>query len=335
MSEPPRLRASALRLRRFRRPLAFALAVGSAGGYADGYRSHAFVGSYGFVLRLIWWANSETSPACRRTRPHQDCGAVCHGSCILSTAHPHIVRIRKKGGVSASLRDVKMSDSQAVLHGLQRRIIQRLGRIRHRKIEEPDRLSVTVLALHDRTTAPRTRNLRRVGSPSGIAPRTASLASRVVTRRANLTTQLSRMLVGILSAVGFCVRSITHQPAERPLRTMVATARLQRSTSALSSFERPVVSNRVWHSSITTDGTDAGHWHRCARNRGRHPTTGDSSSHPRNVVRAIPTARSQSPNRGHNRCYRDWPHAAPSSNPYRPYRQKWLRKPSEKPTTAV
>ncbi len=51
MSEPPRLRASALRLRRFRRPLAFALAVGSAGGYADGYRSHAFVGSYGFVLR--------------------------------------------------------------------------------------------------------------------------------------------------------------------------------------------------------------------------------------------------------------------------------------------
>lgn len=51
MSEPPRLRASALRLRRFRRPLAFALTVGSAGGYADGYRSHAFVGSYGFVLR--------------------------------------------------------------------------------------------------------------------------------------------------------------------------------------------------------------------------------------------------------------------------------------------
>jgi hypothetical protein len=50
-SEPPRLRASALRLRRFRLPLAFALAVGFAGGYADGYRSHAFGGSYGFVLR--------------------------------------------------------------------------------------------------------------------------------------------------------------------------------------------------------------------------------------------------------------------------------------------
>lgn len=32
------------------------------------------------------------------------CKLACHGSCSFSTAHPHIVRIRKKGGGNASLR---------------------------------------------------------------------------------------------------------------------------------------------------------------------------------------------------------------------------------------
>lgn len=34
------------------------------------------------------------------------CKLACHGYCSFSTAHPHIVRIRKRGGVSASPRGV-------------------------------------------------------------------------------------------------------------------------------------------------------------------------------------------------------------------------------------
>lgn len=104
MSEPPRLRASALRLRRFRRPLAFALAVGSAGGYADGYRSHAFGGSCGFVLRphLVGEFRNVTCVPPHAARTNH-CGGVCT-ALHLSTAHPHVFRYEKGGRFPVPLR---------------------------------------------------------------------------------------------------------------------------------------------------------------------------------------------------------------------------------------
>lgn len=89
MSEPPRLRASALRLHRFRRPLAFALTVGSAGGYADGYRSHAFGGSCGFVLRphLVGEFRNVTCVPPHAARTNH-CGGSLYGSAFLPTHTP-------------------------------------------------------------------------------------------------------------------------------------------------------------------------------------------------------------------------------------------------------
>lgn len=105
MSEPPRLRASALRLRRFRLPLVFALAVGFAGGYADGYRSHAFGGSCGFVLRphLVGEFRNVTCVPPHAARTNH-CGGVCTALQSLSQAIPPRVQIQKEGAVSRPLR---------------------------------------------------------------------------------------------------------------------------------------------------------------------------------------------------------------------------------------
>lgn len=99
MSEPPRLRASALRLHRFRRPLAFALTVGSAGGYADGYRSHAFGGSCGFVLRphLVGEFRNVTCVPPHAARTNH-CGGVCTALHSFQRTPPRLPDTKKGDG---------------------------------------------------------------------------------------------------------------------------------------------------------------------------------------------------------------------------------------------
>lgn len=102
MSEPPRLRASALRLRRFRLPLVFALAVGFA--YADGYRSHAFGGSCGFVLRphLVGEFRNVTCVPPHAARTNH-CGSL-YGSAFLPTHTPMSSGYEKGGRFPVPLR---------------------------------------------------------------------------------------------------------------------------------------------------------------------------------------------------------------------------------------
>lgn len=96
MSEPPRLRASALRLRRFRLPLVFAFAVGFAGGYADGYRSHAFGGSCGFVLRphLVGEFRNVTCVPPHAARTNH-CGGVCTALHSFQRTPPRLPDMKK------------------------------------------------------------------------------------------------------------------------------------------------------------------------------------------------------------------------------------------------
>lgn len=172
MSERPRRQPSASS-RRSPSPSAFVAAVPSlrwglrAVTLATRYRRSRSAPS----LRLPLVDASEMSSSRRRTSAAPIPASWPATAPASSPRHtPTSSKYEKKGGVAASLRDVKMSDSQAVLHGLQRRTIQRLGRIRHRKIEEPDRLSVTVLALHHGTSAPSTRNLGRRRVTLGNSP---------------------------------------------------------------------------------------------------------------------------------------------------------------------
>lgn len=105
MSEPPRLRASALRLRRFRLPLVFALAVGFAGGYADGYRSHAFGGSCGFVLRphLVGEFRNVTCVPPHAARTNH-CGGVCTALHSFQRTPPRLPDTKKGGRSPVPLR---------------------------------------------------------------------------------------------------------------------------------------------------------------------------------------------------------------------------------------
>ena len=91
MSEPPRLRASALRLHRFRRPLAFALTVGSAGGYADG--------SCGFVLRphLVGEFRNVTCVPPHAARTNH-CGGVCTALHSFQRTPPRLPDTKKGDG---------------------------------------------------------------------------------------------------------------------------------------------------------------------------------------------------------------------------------------------
>lgn len=105
MSDPPRLRASALRLRRFRLPLVFALAVGFAGGCADGYRSHAFGGSCGFVLRphLAGEFRNVTCVPPHAARTNH-CGGVCTALHSFQRTPPRLPDTKKGDGFPSPLR---------------------------------------------------------------------------------------------------------------------------------------------------------------------------------------------------------------------------------------
>lgn len=85
MSEPPRLRASALRLVAFAvrlRSLSPSAPLGATPTATAHTRSSAPTAS---CSALIWWANSETSPACRRTPP----APRLWGSLPRLLHHPH------------------------------------------------------------------------------------------------------------------------------------------------------------------------------------------------------------------------------------------------------
>lgn len=160
-SEPSRPHASALPLRSLRRPLSRLPFRRSAWCYAPSlppFRFRLFAFAPSLRVRLATFPKCPLRAAARR--PHQECGAVCHGSCISPRHTPTLSEYEKREAFPPPFGDVK-SSSQPVRHGFQRGRIQRLGRVRRRKIEESDAHGVAVLALHDSATATCRRNLRR------------------------------------------------------------------------------------------------------------------------------------------------------------------------------
>lgn len=125
--------------------------------------SRRFASGYSLccALRPPLAGYSETSPASGTRRPHLACGGVCTALLLLHTGDTPTCSDTKRGGGLPPPQGVKMSNSQSVRHSLKRRAFQRFGRIGHREIEEANTHRVAVLALHDCTTAPSTRNLGR------------------------------------------------------------------------------------------------------------------------------------------------------------------------------
>ncbi len=115
--------------------------------------------------------------------------------------------------------------------------------------------------LRNRTSLPATElTPTPVGAPMGLtevsvenSPSTAAAASRVRTEKHTRRPQLSRVLVGILSAVGRCVLRMTTIPADLPRFTRSRTIESISAPTAFASFvENDLGSRYVWHSSITT-----------------------------------------------------------------------------------
>ena len=99
-----------------------------------------------------------------------------------------------------------------------------------------------------------------VGAPIGLSvesaensPKTAVADSRVRTEKHTRRAQLSRVLVGMLSAVGRCVLRITMIPADRPRLTKSRMIASISAAVAFSSLEvKDFASKYAWHSSTTT-----------------------------------------------------------------------------------
>ena len=113
-SEPQRRRASASPLRSLRRPLMFAVrSVAPLGATLRHFRLHALPATrFSAPLRAPLAGDSEVPTACCRTPSAPDLVRESVRLCNLPTAHPHVCRIRKKGGVSASLRGVNSYSSK-------------------------------------------------------------------------------------------------------------------------------------------------------------------------------------------------------------------------------
>ena len=56
---------------------------------------------------LLWLAIPTSPVRATARRPHQDCGAVCHGSYSFSTAHPHVSEYEKREASPPPFGDVK------------------------------------------------------------------------------------------------------------------------------------------------------------------------------------------------------------------------------------
>ncbi len=160
-SEPSRRRASALPLRSHAVRFALFRRPAPLGATPGGYRSHASGCSLSLHRYALLWLRSEGVHASGTRRPHQPLWGSLYGSAISFTGDTPTCSDTKRGGGLPPPQGVKMSNSQSVRHSLKRRAFQRFGRIGHREIEEANTHRVAVLALHDCTTAPSTRNLGR------------------------------------------------------------------------------------------------------------------------------------------------------------------------------